>query len=135
MPKMIKTVIFDGDLRAEIKKYPVSDSGNHILVKKGGEGHFMPTFDKGSFLDMPYRSLSSPWKISYQKTYFVRKFAKKCVNFETEALDGPSPEFIEELGAKVMLDRLNKQKQETGWQIWLLIAISIFTLLIVMGVI
>ena len=65
----------------------------------------------------------------------MRKLAKKCVDFNTEEIQGPSPEFVKEMGAKVMLDRLNKQKQETGWQIWLLLAVSIITLLYVMGVV
>ena len=135
MTRKIKLAIFDADLKATIKKYPISDSGNHILVTKGGEKHFMPTFDNTSFIEFPVRFPWSFWKVSYERIYFVRKLAKNCVDFKTEKIEGPSPEFVKEMGAKVMLDRLNKQKQETGWQIWLLLAVSIFTLLSVMGVV
>jgi len=135
MKQKAKLVVFDGDLKATVKNYPVSDSGDRINVKKGGEAHFMPSFDNSSFLDLPYRSLSSPWKISYKRTYFARKLSKKCVDFQTEIIEGPSPEFVKEMAAKVMLDKLNKQKQETVWQIWLILVVSIFTLLYVMGVI
>ena len=135
MTRKVKLAIFDADLKVEIKKYPISESGNHILVTKGGEKHFMPTFDNTSFIEFPVRFPWSFWKTSYERIYFVRKLAKKCVDFKTEKIEGPSPEFVKEMGTKVMLDRLNKQKQETGWQIWLLLAVSIFTLLYVMGVI
>ena len=135
MTRKVKLAIFDADLKATTKKYPISDSGNHILVSKGGTEHFMPTFDNTSFIEFPVRFPWSFWKVSYERIYFVRKLAKKCVDFKTEKIEGPSPEFVKEMGAKVMLDRLNKQKQETGWQIWLLLAVSIFTLLSVMGVV
>ena len=135
MTRKVKLAVFDADLKATLKKYPISDSGNHILVTKGGEKHFMPSFDHTSFIEFPVRYPWSFWKTSYERVYFARKLAKKCVNFKTEELSGPSPEFVKEMGMKVMLDRLNKQKQETVWQIWLILVMSIFTLLYVMGVI
>ena len=135
MVRKVKLAIFDADLKVTIKKYPISDSGNHILVTKGGKQNFMPSFDNTSYLEFPVRYPWSFWKTSYQRIYYARKLAKKCVDFKTEKIEGPSPEFVKEMGTKVMLDRLNKQKQETGWQIWLLLAVSIFTLLYVMGVI
>ena len=95
----------------------------------------MPSFDNTSFIDFPVRYPWSFWKTSYERIYFARKLAKKCVNFKTGELSGPSPEFVKEMAAKVMLDKLNKQKQETVWQIWLILVVSIFTLLQVMGVI
>jgi len=135
MTRKVKLAVFDADLKATIKKYPISDSGNHILVTKGGEKHFMPSFDNDSPLEFPVRYPWSFWKTSYTKIYFARKLAKKCVNFKTEELVGPSPEFVKEMGTKVMLDRLNKQKQDTIWQIWAILGVCIFILLYVMGVI
>jgi len=135
MARKLKLAIFDADFKAEIGKYPISESGNQILVKSGGKEHFMPSFDHTSFLDFPVRYPWSFWKTSYQRIYFARKLAKKCVDFKTETLAGPSPEFVKEMGTKVMLDRLNKQKQETAWQIWLILAVSLFTLLNVMGIV
>jgi len=135
MTEKVKLAIFGADLKATIKKYPISDSGNNILVTKGGENHFMPSFDHTSFIEFPVRYLWSFWKTSYQRIYFARRLAKKCVNFQTGELAGPSPEFVKEMGTKVMLDRLNKQKQETAWQIWLILAICLFTLLNVMGIV
>lgn len=135
MTRKVKLAIFDADLKTTIKKYEISESGNHILVKSGGTEHFMPSFDHTSFLEFPVRYPWSFWKTSYERIYFARKLAKNCVNFKTEALAGPSPEFVKEMGMKVMLDRLNKQKQETVWQMWLILAVSIITLLYVTGVI
>lgn len=135
MTRKVKTVIFDGDLKAEIKTHPVSASGDRIDVKKGGEAHFMPRFDKGSFLDMPYRSLSSPWKISYKRTYFVRRLSKKCVNFETETLEGPSPEEVKTAAGATMLKDIGKSKQETSTVQWVTLAVVIFILLNVLGVV
>lgn len=132
MTRKVNLAIFDNDGKAEIKKYPISDSGNHILVKKGGEGHFMPTFDNDSCLEIKKpRYLGG----GYKTVYFARKLAKKCVNFKTGQIEGPSPEFVEEMAAKAMLDRLNKQKQEITWQIWLILAVSIINILMTMGVI
>ncbi len=135
MTRKVKLVIFDASLKATVKDYPISDSGNHILVKKGGENHFMPSFDNTSFVDFPVRYPWSFWKTSYVRTYFARKLAKKCVDFQTGKITGPSPEFVTEMATRVMLDKLNKQKQETAWQMWLILGISMITLLYSMGVI
>lgn len=135
MTRKVKLVIFDASLKSTVKQYAISDSGNHILVTKGGENHFMPSFDHTSFIDFPVRYPWTFWKTSYERLYFARKLAKKCVNFKTEEITGPSPEFVTEMGARVMLDRLNKQKQETVWQMWLILGVSIMTLLYSMGVI
>ena len=135
MARKVKLAIFGADLKATVKNYPVADSGNQILVTKGGKRHFMPSFNNESFIEFPVRYPWSFWKTSYQRIYFARDLSKKCVNFKTEELAGPSPEFVEELGVKVMLDRLNKQKQETVWQIWLILAINVLILLHTLGVI
>jgi hypothetical protein len=133
MARKLKLAVFDADMRATVKKYPISESGNQILVKSGGKEHFMPSFDNTSYLEFPRKFLF--FVIGWEKVYFARKLSKKCINFKTGELEGPSPEFVEEMGAKVMLDRLNKQKQETVWQIWLILLVSIFTLLNVLGIV
>ena len=115
--------------------FPVSESGDKIHVKQGGKEHFKPTFDNDSYIEFPKRAFPAFWQIRWERVYFARKLAKKCVNFRTGELAGPSPEFVEEMATKIMLDKLNKQKQEMSWQIWAILAISIFTLLQVMGVI
>ena len=135
LSKKAKIVVFDGDLKAEIKKYPISVSGDRIKVRKGGEAHFMPSFDKNSFLDMPYRSLSSPWKISYERTYFARKLSKKCVNFETEILEGPDPETVLELAGTKMLRNLGKEEEKTPIIQWVILLLLLFIVLNQMGVI
>ena len=135
MDRKVKLAVYDADLRATVKNYPLSKNGNKIIVNKGGKGNFKPSFDNNSFIEFPVRYPWSFWKISYQRIYFARSLAKKCVNFKTEELAGPSPEFVEELGVKVMLDRLNKQKQETVWQIWLILGINVLILLYTLGVI
>ena len=135
MTKKAKLITFDGDLKAEIKEYPVSDSGDRIKVTKGGEGHFMPVFTNSSFLDLPYRSLSSPWKISYKRTYFARKLSKSCVDFQTGTLEGPDPETVLDLAGTKMLKNLGKDEEKTSLIQWVTLALLVFIILNQLGVI
>jgi len=132
MKRKLKLAIFDIDGKATLGSYPVSDSGDRIRVKKGGESHFMPQFDHTSFIEFP-----RPWYKGggSQRIYFARKGAKKCVNFKTEAISGPDPELVKIAAGSTMLKDLGKEKQEMTWQTWLQLALTIVILLYVMGVI
>jgi hypothetical protein len=126
MPRKVKLAVFDNDLKAEIKKYPISDSGNHILVVKGGESHFMPRFDNDSFLEIPKKFLR--WNRGYERLYFAKKGAKKCVNFKTEETFGPNPEELKKAISSTLLTKIGKP--EANFPAWLIYLI----LLIVIGI-
>jgi len=129
MTKKVKLAIFDKDLKARtVKRFPVSDSGEQIKVKSGGEGHFMPYFDNNSFVDFPYRALSSPWKISWDRIYFVKKGAKQCVSFETGMVYGPNPEDMKRAVGSTLLSQIGKETQK--FPVWILY----ITLLAVLGI-
>lgn len=129
MGRKVKLVVFDNDLRATVKKYPVSDSGDRIRVTKGGEAHFMPAFDKDTFLEMPKKLGGT------ERVYFARKLAKECVNFSSGIVPGPSPEEQKKAIGSTLLNQVGKP-EKTGPQWWdiIVIFIVIITLLNVMGV-
>jgi hypothetical protein len=53
MTKKVQLYVFDGDLKAELKKFPLSRSGNKIDIVSEGAGYFMPEIGPTNFLDMP----------------------------------------------------------------------------------
>ena len=136
MTKKVKLAIFDIDLKARtVKKYPVSESGDKIKVKSGGEGHFMPSFDVESYIEFPRRSFPALWRISWDRVYFARKGAKSCVNFDTEKVAGPDPELVLEAAGTEMLRNLGKEKSETPMISYISLALLIIILLYQLGVI
>lgn len=135
MARKVKVALFDKDLRAELKKYPLNADGTKIEIAQGGSGHFKPTIDNESFIEFPYRHPLSFWRVSYQRIYFAMKWSKKCVNFHTEEVEGPDPKQIMDAANKTLLDKLGEQKQEVNWWQYLLIGINVLILLKVLGVI
>ena len=136
MSKKVKLAIFDKDLKARtVKKYPVSDSGEQIKVKSGGDGHFMPSFDNESFIEFPKRAFPALWRISWDRVYFARKGAKTCVNFKTAKVEGPDPELVLEAAGTEMLRNLGKEKQETSLISYITLALLIIVLLNLLGVV
>ena len=132
MVRKLKLAIFDIDLRASVKKYPVSDSGDRIRVKKGGESHFMPKFDRTSYIEFP-----RPWYKGggTEKIYFARKGSKKCVNFKTEAVGGPDPELVKIAAGSTMLKDLGTEKPPfPTWIIYVILLGVIAIALKVFGV-
>ena len=134
MTKKVKLAIFDKDLKARtVKEYPVSDNGEQIKVVSGGEGHFMPKFDNDSFIELP-----RPWYRGggWEKIYFARKLAKKCVNFKTEEVFVPDPEQLKKSIGVTLLDQLGEQKQPfPAWTVYLILVTVIGIALKVFGVI
>jgi len=138
MTKKVKLAIFDIDLKARtVKKYPVSESGDKIKVKSGGEGHFMPSFDVESYIEFPRRSFPALWRISWDRVYFARKGAKKCVNFglDPPLVTGPDPELVLEAAGTEMLRNLGKEKSEIPMISYISLALLIIILLYQLGVI
>jgi len=126
MTRKVKLAVFDNDLKAEIKSYPISDSGNHIRVVKGGENHFMPRFDNDSFIEIPKKFLRL--NIGYERVYFAKKGAKKCVNFKTGEVFGPNPEEVKKAIGSTLLSKIGKE--EPPFPAWIIYII----LLVVLGI-
>jgi len=123
LKRKLKTIVFDADLKAEIKNYPVSDSGDRIKITKGGEAHFMPKFDHTTYIDVP-----RPWYKGggYERTYFVRKLAKKCVDFKTCTLEGPDSEQLKTAIGSIGLQRMGQERQQfPTWVLYLLLLLNI----------
>ncbi len=136
MTKKVKLAIFDKDLKARtVKMFDVSESGEQITVKSGGEGHFMPSFDNDSFIEFPKRAFPTFWRVVWDRVYFARKGAKKCVNFQTEKVEGPDPELVLEAAGTEMLRNLGKEKTETSLITYIMLALLLIITLKVLGVI
>ena len=132
MTRKAKLFVFDNDLKVNVGKYPISDSGDKIRVKSGGEGHFMPSIDTESYLEFPRKFLF--FTFGYEKIYFARKLSKKCVNFQTEVITGPDPEAVKIAAGATMLKDLGKEKQDTTIIQWITLAAVVLILLKVLGV-
>lgn len=120
--------IIDKDLKIRtLKKYPLSKNGQQIHVISGGEAHFMPVITNTSYLEFPYRSITSIWKISYRRIYFAMNKAKQCIDFESGEVSLPSPEEMKKAIAATLLGKLNVEKTETPiiWYIILLVLLAI----------
>ena len=136
MSKKVKLAIFDKDLKARtVGKFPVSDSGEQIKVKSGGDGHFMPSFDNESYIEFPRRKFPAFWIIYWDRVYFARKGAKECVNFKTGKVEGPDPELVIEAAGTEMLRNLGKEKTETPITTYIMLALLLFITLNLLGVV
>ena len=136
MPK-VKTAIFGNDLRVELKNYEISKNGNRLSIVPEGAGYFMPEIGPTTFLDWPIRKrffLFGP-RI-YKRVYFSIKKGTKCVDFLTGVVYGPDEEQLKKANLNLLATKIGKDaNQGTPWYIWAILAVSIFTLLSVMGVI
>lgn len=139
MTKKLKLAIIDKDLRARtVGKYPVSDNGEQIRVKSGGENHFMPKFDNESFIEFPRRHFPFLWRTVWDRVYFVRKGASACINFKAEPakVEGPDPELVLNAAGTKMLQNLGKEKAESPTVIqWITLALLILISMSLLGVI
>ena len=135
MARKVNVAIFDNDLRVEIKKCEISELGNKIKIASGGTGNWKPSFDNDSFLEFPYRALSSFWKISWKRIYFVKKKGKKCVNFNTGEVTGPDLEELKRAIGATGLDKLGNQKQVIHFIFYIILLVIIGIALKVFGAI
>ena len=135
MTKKLKFAIFDKDLKArDFGKYPVSQDGSKISIRRGGKRNFNPTFDNESFIEFPRRSLMPPFKTVWDRIYFVRNGAKKCVNFKTEEVLEPDPEIVIEAAKNTILQQIGSEKKETPLTTYIMLGILIIIALKVFGV-
>ena len=135
MARKVKVALFDKDLRAELKNYPLNADGTKIAINPdGGKGHFMPSIDNESFIEFPYRSPLSFWKKSYARIYFAMKWSKKCVNFHTGEVEGPDPKVVMEAAKAEILKNKAEESQPVHWTTYAVLGIVVLILLKVMGV-
>jgi len=138
MTRKVITAIFDNDLRVELGKHEVSEDGTQIRIKSGGESHFMPSFDNDSFLEFPYRDITSFWKNSYRRVYIVKKKASACVDFTTEPpeIPLPNPEELKKANMALLAKRIGQDRtNDVPWFAWVQLALIGFLVLLQLGVI
>ena len=88
----------------------------------------MPLITNTSYLEFPYRALSSFWKKSYRRTYFAMNKAKQCIDFESGDVSLPSPEEMKKAIAGTLLHRLGQDKDAIP--VWLIYVILLGVLAI-----
>jgi len=122
-------------LKARIyKKFPISKDGSKIIVRVGGKRNFNPIFDNESYIEFPKRSLLMPWQTNWNRVYFVRNGASKCVNFKTETVFEPDPTLVFEAAENKILKNIGSEKVETPILIYIILVLCVITLLKVFGV-
>ena len=134
MSKKVKVAVFDKDQKIrKLQDCEISKDGSKIRVSKGGKGHFYPSFDRSSFLEWPYRAITSFWKTSYERIYVVRNHASKCVNFETMEVPDVDLEEIEKAAENSILKGIGSEEKDTPFVQYAILGICILILLIIMN--
>lgn len=133
MPEKVLLAILDKDLKARtFKKFPLSSEGTKIDVISAGKGYFMPKIDNDSFIELPRpRYLGGGWN----RVYVAVRGANKCYNFRTGEVSGPDPQQVIEAAKSELIKNFGKEKLETPLLLYIVLAINIFILLKVLGVI
>jgi hypothetical protein len=132
--RKVKVALYGRDLRCSIKSFPLNSDGTRIEIKSGGDYHFMPEIEKENPIKLPYRSIFSPWKISYFELYFAQKWAKKCVDFLTPMAYGPDPKQVMDAAANKILESKGKQKTEVPIIMYLIVLILLAIAVKIFGV-
>lgn len=133
MARKVKLAIFDNDLKATVKQYPLSKDGTKIIVVSGGEANWAPSFDNDSFIEFP----KPRWKGGgYERIYFVKKKGSKCVNYKSDppTVTGPSEEQLKEAIGAVAFGNLGKEDKESMLISYITLAIVFIVLLSQLGV-
>ncbi len=114
MTKKVKVAIFDQDLKIrQFGNFPLTSDGSKINIKSGGKGHFNPSFSNTSYLEFPYRSLFTLFRLQYSRVYIVRNNANKCINFDTEEVPAPDPEEVMKAAGAKILENMGRETKET----------------------
>lgn len=134
MTEKVLLAVVDSDLKIRtLKKYPLSSNGRQIEVCSGGEGHFMPKITNTSYIEFPYRKLSTFWVISYRRIYFAMNKAKKCIDFESGEVSLPSPEELKKALGSTMLGMIGKDEQGLIWWHWAVIIFNLLTFFLIIN--
>jgi hypothetical protein len=128
----VNVAVFDANLRAEIKKYELTDDGSKIRILKGGKKHFYPEFNESSYLDIKRSRLLGG---GYKRLYVVRRNASKCIDFKTEIVSGVDPKQIIEATESELIKNFGKEEKGVPWYIWMLFVIVLGIALKVFGMI
>lgn len=136
MVEKVKTAIWKQDLRVELKKYPLSDSGNKIDIVNSGAGYFMPEIGPTNFLDWPKRKMFIFFgPMIYERIFFSIKKGSKCVDFLTGAVYGPDQEAIKLSNLNLLAKDLGSEQQKgIPWYIWAILILCLFNFLLVMRI-
>ena len=130
----VNLAVIDIDLKIRtLKKYPLSKNGRQINATSGGEGHFMPIISNTSYLEFPYRAITSPWKTSFKRIYFAMNKAKKCVDFESGDVSLPSPEEMKKALGSTMLGMIGKDTPDMTWWNWAVLGLSFLTFMLMLN--
>jgi len=138
MPDKVQVAIFGNDLRVEYKKHELSKNGNKINIVSSGEGYFMPEIGPTNFLDLPLRKkyLLFGSRV-YQRVYFAKKKASKCVDFGNEngIIYGPDEEQVKKANLNLLAEKIGQDAGKSlPWYIPAFLGINTFLLLIIMNV-
>ena len=132
----VKVAVFDEDLQIrKYGKFPLSKDGTKIKIVSGGEGHWMPQFDRNSYLEFPQRSLVPPFPMRFERVYFVKNHAPKCVDFSTEKVHGLDPEVVKKYARMEILTGIGQDKQETPFITYLILLLAALSVLLQMGIV
>ena len=124
MTNKVKLAVFDQDLVVRKHgKFELSSDGSKIKIVSGGESHFMPQIGNTTYLDFPRRSLIPPFKKYYERLYFVRNAAKRCVDFKTEEVASPDPEQVMKAAGAKIASNWGKEKTETPLLMYIILGI------------
>lgn len=131
----VNLAIIDKDLKIRtLKKYPLSANGRQITIKSGGEAHFMPEISNTSYLEFPHRAITSPWKVSFKRIYFVMNMAKKCVDFASGDVSLPSVEEMKKALGSTMLGQIGVDSPDLTWWNWAVLVFSFLSFLLLLNV-
>lgn len=134
MPDKVNVAIFGNDLRVEFKKHELSKNGNKINIVDSGEGYFMPEIGPTNFLDLPLRKKYLLFgQRTYQRIYFVKKKASKCVDFGTNEgiIYGPDEEQLKKANLNLLAEKIGQDASKgLPWYITAFLAIDTFLLII-----
>jgi len=131
----VKVAVFDKDQRIrKLQNCEISQDGSKIKIAKGGKKHWYPEFDNTSYLEFPYRYLFSFWKISYSRIYFVRNYASKCLNFQTEKVPDIDLEEIEKAARNDILKGIGSEEKDTPALLYAILALVFLSFLLLLNI-
>lgn len=130
----IKLAIYDKDLKARsYGKFPVSQDGTKIRVKRGGTENFNPEFDNETYIELPNPAWML-WKPKWERLYIVPNGSPKCVNFKTQTVLEPDPEKVMKAAENKILENIGREKIEVPLVMYLMFAALILIAMKVFGV-
>lgn len=118
----ITVAVYDKDMtvRGGLRKQRIARTGDKICIHKGGKANFNPAFDHESVLKIKYPKYKF-WKRSFDLVV-VPNQGGKCINFKTKEITGPDPEEVKKAAETTLLERLGREKGETLFLTYMILA-------------